>query len=418
MIRKSALMTTIPPLPPATLFDPARHVELTPGDWSEADARAAIARIVEDCLGAFTPEGLWPAHPLDEPRTPASRYSMLYMGAGGIIWSLLWLVRFGLAPDLTAHVVATIPGLVDRNRATGLTDEGGTASYLMGDSGLLLLHWKMERAPEIADRLFEVVHGNLHHPATEMLWGSPGTMVAALHMAEATGEARWVEVFESGACILLEQMTFDDALAAWLWRQDLYGRTRCFLGGGHGLVGNVYPILRGAGLLPPDLVEAFLARTWSTLDKLALRADGCLNWHPIHDPVAVAGRVPPVQDCHGAPGIVVRLASAPRTPAWDAMLAQAGELVWRAGPLRKGPGLCHGTAGNGFAFLKLWTRTSDALWLARARSFAVHAIAQVEAERELRGHGRHSLWTGDIGVALFLSACIHGDSSFPTLDMF
>ena len=29
-----------------------------------------------------------------------------------------------------------------------------------------------------------------------------------------------------------------------------------------------------------------------------------------------------------------------------------GELTWRAGPLRKGPGLCHGTAGNGFAFLR------------------------------------------------------------------
>jgi hypothetical protein len=30
-----------------------------------------------------------------------------------------------------------------------------------------------------------------------------------------------------------------------------------------------------------------------------------------------------------------------------------GELTWRAGPLRKGAGLCHGTAGNGFAFLRL-----------------------------------------------------------------
>ena len=29
-----------------------------------------------------------------------------------------------------------------------------------------------------------------------------------------------------------------------------------------------------------------------------------------------------------------------------------GELTWRAGPLRKGPELRHGTAGNGFAFLE------------------------------------------------------------------
>jgi hypothetical protein len=403
---------------PLTLFDPARHDELTPGDWREGEAVAAITRIVEDCLDAFTPEGLWVAHPLDEPRTPQSRYSMLYMGAGGVIWSLLELGRGGLAPDVAARFDSTVPRLVDRNRAAGLTDEGGTASYLVGDAGLLLLQWKMHEAPEIADRLFDVVRGNLHHPAREMLWGSPGTMVAALHMAESTGDARWAEVFESGARILLEQMAFDDALGAWVWHQDLYGSTRCFLGAGHGLAGNVYPILRGAALLPPDLVETFLGRAWTTLDKLALRADGCMNWHPIHDPVAVAGRLPPVQDCHGAPGIVVRLASAPRTPEWEAMLAQAGELAWRAGPLRKGPGLCHGTAGNGFAFLKLWTRTSDPRWLARARAFGVHAIAQVEAERGLRGHGRYSLWTGDMGVALFLAACIGGDSRFPTLDLF
>ena len=38
----------------------------------------------------------------------------------------------------------------------------------------------------------------------------------------------------------------------------------------------------------------------------------------------------------------------------DDLLIGAGELIWQTGPLRKGPGLCHGTAGNGFAFLKLF----------------------------------------------------------------
>jgi hypothetical protein len=31
-----------------------------------------------------------------------------------------------------------------------------------------------------------------------------------------------------------------------------------------------------------------------------------------------------------------------------------GELTWRAGPLEKGGGLCHGTSGNGYAFLVLF----------------------------------------------------------------
>jgi hypothetical protein len=51
--------------------------------------------------------------------------------------------------------------------------------------------------------------------------------------------------------------------------------------------------------------------------------------------------------------------------------------VWRAGPLTKGPSLCHGTAGNGFAFLSLYQRSGDALWLSQARRFAMHAIEQL-----------------------------------------
>ena len=76
--------------------------------------------------------------------------------------------------------------------------------------------------------------------------------------------------------------------------------------------------------------------------------------------------------------------------ALDEDLALAGgELTWLAGPLAKGGGLCHGTAGNGYAFLELLRRTGDELWLDRARAFAAHAIGQVQ--------GRYSLWTGTSG---------------------
>jgi hypothetical protein len=103
----------------------------------------------------------------------------------------------------------------------------------------------------------------------------------------------------------------------------------------------------------------------------------------------------------------------------DEELALAGgELTWRAGPLAKGPGLCHGTAGNAYAFLVLHKRTGDELWLDRARAFAMHAIRQVEREREGLGRGRYSLFTGDIGVALFLRHLLDGDDRFPTMGPF
>jgi hypothetical protein len=92
--------------------------------------------------------------------------------------------------------------------------------------------------------------------------------------------------------------------------------------------------------------------------------------------------------------------------------------VWAAGPLKKGSNLCHGTGGNGFAFLKLYRRTGEPVWLERARAFAMHGIAQTEADATRYGQGRHSLWTGDPGFAFYLWQCIQGSADFPTLDVF
>ncbi|MRD48257.1 lanthionine synthetase [Caenimonas koreensis DSM 17982] len=407
----------IPTTAPAGLFDPARHSPVTTTPWSEAAARAAITRIVDAALAAFTPDGLWPTHPRDDPERPDERFAMLYCGAGGAIWAIQRLAQRGFVPAPSIDFAATIATLVERN-ADPQRPPDRVASFLIGDSGLLLLQFMSRPDKDVADRLFAMVEGNMEHPTREQLWGSPGTMLAAIFMAEATGQARWAQLLERAARLLLQQMELDASIGAWVWQQDMYGRVRCFLGGGHGLAGNVFAVLRASGLLPADLVSTFTQRAYETLDALALRGDGCINWHPVHDAAAVAGKLPLVQDCHGSAGIVVRLASVPRTPEWDAMLTQAAELTWRAGPLSKGAGLCHGTAGNGYALLKLWARTGDAIWLDRARAFAMHAIEQVEAGRIKHGQGWHTLWTGDLGVAMFLASCVAGDSEFGTLDVF
>ena len=59
--------------------------------------------------------------------------------------------------------------------------------------------------------------------------------------------------------------------------------------------------------------------------------------------------------------------------------------------------------------LKLRRRTGDERWLERARAFAMHALDQLDG-------ARFSLWTGDVGTALYLRACIDGDDRFPTID--
>jgi hypothetical protein len=44
----------------------------------------------------------------------------------------------------------------------------------------------------------------------------------------------------------------------------------------------------------------------------------------------------------------------------------------------------------------------------------MHAIAQSDAQP---GGRRYSLWTGDLGLALYLVDCVEGRARFPTLDV-
>src|SRR5262249_35125292 len=127
------------------------------------------------------------------------------------------------------------------------------------------------------------------------------------------------------------------------------------------------------------------------------------------------------QHCHGAPGMVTAFADAPFTsPGLEDLLRAGGNFVWAAGPLAKGSNLCHGTGGNGYAFLKLYRRTSDSRWLppSRAPACGMTAIAQYREARAQLGRGRYSLWTGDIGLAVYLWDCVTAEPRFPTIDVF
>jgi hypothetical protein len=121
-----------------------------------------------------------------------------------------------------------------------------------------------------------------------------------------------------------------------------------------------------------------------------------------------------LQWCAGAPGVVIGAADY----LDEGLLLAGAELCWKAGPhgAEKGPSICHGTAGNGYALLAAFERTGDERWLERARRFAVHALDQARRERADRGRGRYSLWTGDLGVALYAASCLEARAAYPVLD--
>jgi hypothetical protein len=393
----------------ADLVDPDAHERLTETSWNAERARAAVAAIVSETEGAFDADELWAPHPLDEEEDepPLRRVASLYLGASGVIWALQALERASVAGARRdwAGVAVTLP---DRYRSEpDFPKEGVVPSLWMGEAGILLVAHTLAPAAWQEERLLEVVRANAHHPSLEFNWGSPGTMLAAQVMFERTQEERWRSAWDDAAGRLWEEWRDD------LWEQDLYGRRSHILGPAHGFAGNVYVLGRGS-LLDDARRRALERRAAETLDRHALRSDGLAQWRPSLEPSRVPRRT---QWCHGAPGIVASMASlAPADDDLTGLLVAGGELTWRAGPLRKGAGLCHGTAGNGYAFLKLFARTGDELWLDRARAFAMHAIEQVEHATADHGRGRHTLWTGDPGTALYLAGVISGDAAFPTLD--
>ena len=404
------------------LFMPERHTALAGPAWDEAVARAAIQAIVDDACERFDPRALWPPHPGDaDEGHPERPLIPLYFGATGVVWALQHLRAQGAA-SVAFDAPAAVDGLLERCHADVEPNEMQRPSFFLGDAGILLLQWKLRHEATLADALYAVIESNLRNPAREALWGSPGTLIAALHMLEATGDSRWHELFRRGVAILWEEMEPAQHSAggapAWLWTQDLYGKRVRYLGAGHGFAGNVYPVLRGARWLDPAVVRGFEERAFETLSIAATRSDGQANWEPNFDRVAVGFPSKPlVQDCHGAPGIVCRLATTTHAPLRE-LLVEGGELIWAAGPLAKPPGLCHGTDGNGYAFLKLHALTGEAHWLERARAFAMHALRQSENARAALGRRRYSLWTGDLGLAVYLASCIKADAALPTLDVF
>lgn len=411
------------------LFDPARHEPLTAPPWHPDLAVTAITGIAAAAEAEFDDaEGGWLLHPNDEPPHPGARSSNLYWGAAGVVWALRHLAAAG-AVRLQRDYTPWIARYPDRVRAEAADEQHGSASYLFGESGPLLLAWLDTRDAVLEERLHDVVRGNLHNPAHEPLWGNSGTLLAAIRMAEAGAGARWDALVAEGVEALAEDMTLDPDSGCWSWAQDLYGKRTRYLGAGHGLAGNAFAALRGAARADPAQVRTVAHRVEETLIRTALHSDPAnapaqANWQPVADAERLAawqsrGGRPLVQDCHGAPGIVCRLAGRmPRSDAWDGLLRAAGESTWQAGPLAKGPSLCHGTAGSAMACLKLWRLFDEPRWLDRARALVLHAAGQVEAARARHGRGRHSLWTGDLGVACALWNCVAGDDRFPTLDHF
>jgi lanthionine synthetase-like protein len=376
------------------LWHAENHEPLTETRWDEGDARDRIAAIAADVDRAYDPENLWPAN--DEWDAWGSPVPLkdVYCGAAGVIWALDALRRRGFADVGIDLAQAARRALELWQEAPDMRDMPGLPAQpgpgLLGaEGGILTVAWRVDPDDELAQRLLARVRENKNSETNDLMWGSPGTMLIARAMHEWTGEQRWQDAWSESADELRSRRDDDG-----LWTQLLHGRSYRDLGPAHGAVANVIALGGDAGALP------------QTLERLAVWEDGLANWPNYADETTLDPRV---QWCHGAPGIVISASS--YLP--EELHLAAAELTWRAGPssMEKGSGICHGTAGSGYAFLTTFERGGDERWLERARRFAMHALEQVER----RDKSRYSLFTGDIGVARYVADCLDARAAYPVL---
>jgi lantibiotic modifying enzyme len=391
------------------LYKPEAFEPLTDTPWNEARVADAIQHIVDAAEYAFGDRKLWPAGEWESWQTPLPLKN-LYVGAAGVVWALHALRSRGRADgrlDLASAISrtheawASEPDLM-RNIELPSTAEAG---LLTGESGILMTAWLIEPTAERSDRLHERIRQNAGNEAIEVMWGAPGTMLAAAELQRRTGEERWADAWRESAQKLLETRDEDG-----LWTSKLYGELRRSLTPPHGVIGNVHALLDGGELLDATQRETLKRETKDVLRRTAVVENGLANWpSQAHGGLVGEDGEVRLQWCAGSPGIVIAAG-----PYLDEDLLFAGaEVVWQAGAhgAEKGPSICHGTAGNGYALLRTFERTGDELWLERARRFAMHALEQVE-----RRENRYALWTGDLGAALFASDCLDARARYPILE--
>jgi len=126
--------------------------------------------------------------------------------------------------------------------------------------------------------------------------------------------------------------------------------------------------------------------------------------------------------CHGAPGVIYLMAAAFlrwKDKRYLNSCKRAADLVWQKGLLRKGPGICHGVAGNGYVFLLLYRLTGEEHYLYRAAKFADFMDSSQFQSSARIPDSPYSLYEGIAGTICFLADFIEPDKAhFPFQDVF
>ena len=340
------------------------------------------------------PSPHWPVHPRDgaedkgptAPSTSARRVSSTRSTCS----------RAGVSSTGSATTSPALEDAVEAYRAAPSSTNGhATPSLWMGETGIRSSCTGWRRPPGLPAIRRARHRGPTTARAREFMWGSPGTMLAA--------RVDRPDLWRESADRLRDVGGIGPLDAGSLWARPPVPRPPA----------PGFAVCRGAAHEPDDELHGrasdafkrYAVEKWSR--ELVPLADGPTS-------VQSDGTIR-VQWCHGAAGMVTCLAHWRRTTSATASDACRRRARVEGRPAREEPGLCHGTAGNGFAFLELLARTGDERWLDRAARSPCTPLLRSSASEQGRP-GDLPLWTGDPGTALYLALCLDGRAFLPGFD--
>ncbi|KAM8928402.1 lanC-like protein 2 [Lycaon pictus] len=342
-----------------------------------------------------------------------------YTGWTGI--ALLYLQLYRVTCDQT-YLLRSL----DYVKRTLRNLNGRRVTFLCGDAGPLavgaVVYHKLKsdcESQECITKLLQLQRTIVCRDSDlpdELLYGRAGYLYALLYLNTEIGPGTVCEsaikevvcaIIESGKTLSREERKAERCPLLYQWHRKQY------VGAAHGMAGIYYMLMQPAAkvdqetlteMVKPsiDYVRHKRFRSGNYPSSLSNETDRLVHW------------------CHGAPGVIHMLMQAYKVFKEEKYLKDAMEcsdVIWQRGLLRKGYGICHGTAGNGYSFLSLYHLTQDKKYLYRACKFAEWCL-------EYGAHGcripdrPYSLFEGMAGAIHFLSDILAPETSrFPAFEL-
>lgn len=343
----------------------------------------------------------------------------VYTGTAGI--SLLYLKLASADAARKDEFLNTAVGYVEKYLPTL---RGKRISFLCGDAGPLAIaailyhQLGMESESESAIRTLQKMNRNALDLESgvpdELLYGRVGYLYALMLIQKHIGAdaidkeiiSQIIDVILKSGISLSKKENRQSPLM-YMWHDSYY------LGAAHGLCGIMFMLLQAHDYVKENDLNTLIKPTIDYLmtlkypsgnypSSLGSKSDRLVHW------------------CHGAPGFIYMFAMAYKVFEDKKYLEAAldcGEVIWKRGLLRKGCGLCHGSSGNGSAFLLLHRVTDEPKHLYRAAKFAEWCF-DYEKNQCRVADSPLSLFEGLAGVIYFLINNLDPDTAeFPAFQI-